>query len=112
MINGCIKGADDCGCECHRIPGVKHVMPCCDKPPMVGTRLSKPDGTEWIWLKAPEGATIWTEWPISPLKVPITWIQDRDLGDEDSCPLCHTEPGKPHPGWCTAGENGPYKQDE
>lgn len=65
MINGCVKGIDDCGCECHRIPGVKHVMPCCSAPP------------------APEGVTEYTEWPISPLKVPITWIKDRDLGDED-----------------------------
>lgn len=32
MLNGCVRGRDDCGCSCHRVPGVKHVMPCCDKP--------------------------------------------------------------------------------
>jgi hypothetical protein len=32
MINGCVVGRDDCGCDCHRTPGVKHVMACCDKP--------------------------------------------------------------------------------
>ena len=33
MIGGCVRGPGYCGCDCHRMPGVKHIKPCCDKPP-------------------------------------------------------------------------------
>lgn len=79
MVNGCVKGLDDCGCECHRIPGVKHVMPCCDKPAL-GSRLEKPDGTEWIWVMAirqsKDGDTN------LKLEKSTDYDKDRDPGDE------------------------------
>lgn len=30
----CVVDLNECGCDCHRMEGVSHVMPCCDKPPL------------------------------------------------------------------------------
>lgn len=29
---GCSPPLDGCTCECHRVPGIKHCVPCCDLP--------------------------------------------------------------------------------
>ena len=34
MLNGCVIREGECYCACHRVYGIKHVMPCCDKPPL------------------------------------------------------------------------------
>lgn len=26
---GCHPGYNGCGCQCHRVPGIMHVMACC-----------------------------------------------------------------------------------
>lgn len=28
------KARGGCGCSCHIVPGVKHVVPCCQTPPL------------------------------------------------------------------------------
>ena len=63
MANGCVKGPDDCGCDCHRTPGVIHVRPCCDKMPMPVTKIVF-KGKEYVFVEA--------------------FDKDRDPGDEDN----------------------------
>lgn len=29
-----IEDEKHCGCSCHQMPGVRHVVPCCEFPPM------------------------------------------------------------------------------
>jgi len=32
-----------CDCECHTMPGVDHIVPCCDRPP-----FDDPSNGAWI----------------------------------------------------------------
>ena len=50
----CLKTLDNCGCQCHRTAGVKHIVACCDKPTYEmlkaqQTKMTKDD--TWIYGK-------------------------------------------------------------
>ena len=32
MLIDCVRDSAHCSCSCHRFPGIRHVMPCCNQP--------------------------------------------------------------------------------
>lgn len=44
MLSGHHHGIDECSCDCHRHPGVKHCMPCCHTCPACQRHIAA-----WAW---------------------------------------------------------------
>lgn len=87
MINGCVRGQDDCGCDCHRVPGVVHCFPCCDKPP--ARRWRKEESALDLLLAIQKGKRKKTEYPQDEHFENLGeqdpgFLQGRDPGDESA----------------------------